>query len=919
MPGASRFNRRFGIGVACIWVVSLGLPGGFLVEAQTNQANRNLQILAQSQKASATKNDKALPGDQAAKAEDPKDEKAGQHVKAIPTPPPTKPATPATVPPPSPAPSANIPNIPAAPQRPPNGRGSRDGLPPTEGDSVSLQFPLNPVSDILNIYERLVGKTIIKDTAVFDGPQLSLVTPTDVSKEDAIRLIEATLITNGYVLVQGAEGKTVKVLRATAGGQNQASSFTEGLLMFTTPESLPQGDTLVAYYMGIEFMNPEEVATIFANHVTLHSFGKLTPISTPPGLLITENSSIIRQFIKLREIIDVAPEDAPLMTEFVKLQYAEANVVAQIIQAAMDARVEESQRMSESGKTLSGQAKPTEAEPKEKTPSRGSSSQQIMVRTASGQYVRGTTEGVPMTGIGTADQPAAQLIPDDRLNRIMVVASPQDVAYILKMIGEFDQPLASEDALERPLNYVKANDILPVVIDLLQDTGTGQATLPGGRQIDTRSTPVTSSQLSALTGTQNRQQQTRNQTTGVEDQSKPDQLAFPVDDVSPISALVGKTRIIADRQSNAIIVIGSIEAKAIVSKIIDILDRKPLQVYLATVIGQLQLTEDFEFGIDYLQRYTQFDSNNPDAGGIAGSLINSRGDVITNRNVEDIRNNVITTPFGPADGLNVYGQIGDSLDVFIRALESTDHFKVLSRPVVYTQNGKRAEITSGEKIPVPKESLSDTTNNVNTTAVRTTIDFEDVVLKLEVIPTINKDNQVTLDIVQVNDNVIGTSIVAGSEVPIIGTQELNTTVTVPHRNTIVLGGLISEENNDADDGVPFLGRVPVLGYLVKNTKRGTKRSELLIFIQPTIVDDEKSLKEASQDEDARTLVGEDAARSFPESGQPTIQQRQDMIQNPPEVPKKRRGFLWFKKRTPKEVKDSFEKPEWPSLVPGSGN
>lgn len=908
--------------VACIWVIFFGLSGNVLVRAQTDKAKRDFQILAQSQKAAgdaAAASDKASPGTPAAKAEDPKEVEAGQKGKTIPTQSPTKPADNATVPSPLPGPPANAPNIPAAQQRPPIGRGPRDGPPPTGGDSVSLQFPLNPVSDILNIYERLVGKTIIKDTAVFEGPQLSLVTPADVSKEDAIRLIEATLITNGYVLVQGAEGKTVKVLRATVGGQNQASSFTEGLLMFTTPESLPQGDTLVAYYMGINFMNPEEVATIFANHVTLHPFGKLTPISTPPGLLITENSSIIRQFIKLLEIIDVAPEDAPLMTEFVKLEFAEANVVAEIIQAAMDARMEESQRMGESGKTLSGQAKKTEPESKDAPPTRSSSPQQVMVRTASGQYVRGTTEGVPMTGIGTADQPAAQLIPDDRLNRIMVVASPQDLAYILKIVKEFDQPLGSEEALERPLNYVKANDILPVVVDLLQDTGTGQTILPGGRQIDTRSTPVTSSQLSALTGTQNRQQQTRTQATDPNETGKPDQLEFPVDDVAPISVLVGKTRVIADRQSNAIIVMGSDESKQIVSKIIDILDRKPLQVYLATVIGQLQLTEDFEFGIDYLQRYTQFNSNNPDAGGIAGSLINSRGDVITNRNVDDLRNNVVTTPFGPADGLNVYGQIGDSLDVFIRALESTDHFKVLSRPVVYTQNGKRAEITSGEKIPVPKESLSDTTNNVNTTAVRTTIDFEDVVLKLEVIPTINKDNQVTLDIVQVNDNVIGTSIVAGSEVPIIGTQELNTTVTVPHRNTIVLGGLISEEKTDADDAVPFLGRVPVLGYLVKNTKRGTKRSELLIFIQPTIVDDEKSLKTASQDEDARTLVGEDAARSFPEGGTPTIQLQRDMIQNPPQIPEKRRGFLWFKKRTPKELKDSFEKPEWPRVVPGSGN
>ncbi|NOY00190.1 MAG: hypothetical protein GXP30_10710 [Verrucomicrobia bacterium] len=892
-----RFDKRPAFAHMCMLVLAMGSFVGEnqTVEAQTTAVNRNLRILAQSQKAAAAAADavKKLEGKTPPSTDKKSETKTGdaKGKKA------------------APAATSNVPaaNVPAEQPGPAMGRRVGGGSRPGAGvGGVSLQFPLNPVSDILNIYERLVGKTIIKDTSVFDGPQISLVTPNEVSKEDAIRLIEASLITNGYVLIQGAEGKTVKVLRA-ASGKSPASTITEGLMMFTTPESLPQGDTLVAYYMSVNFMNPEEVGTIFANHVTLHSFGKITPIATPPGLLITENTAIIRQFIKLLAIIDVTPEDAPLLTEFVKLDFAEANVVAQIIQAAMDARVEESQRMSESGRTLSGQAK-KDTKTTKKTPTRStSSSQQVMVRTASGQYVRGTTQGVPMTGIGTADQPAAQLIPDDRLNRIMVVASPQDVAYILEMVKEFDQPLATNDILERPLNYVKANDILPVVVDLLQDTGTGQTILPGGRQIDTRPTPVTSSQLSALTGTQNQQQQTRNQTNAADDSGRPDQLAFPLDDVAPISVLVGKTRIIADRQANSIIIIGSLEAKKIVTEIIDILDRKPLQVYLATVIGQLQLEEGLEFGIDYLQRYTQFDSSNPARGGVAGSLFNSRRDVITNRNVDDLRNNVVTTPFGPADGLNVYGKVGDSLDVFITALENTDHFKVLSRPVIYTQNGKRAEITSGSKIPVPRESLSDTTNNVNTTAVRTTIDFEDVVLKLEVVPTINKDNHVTLDIVQVNDNVIGTAIVAGSEVPIIGTQELNTTVTVPHRTTIVLGGLIAEENNDTDTGVPFLGRIPILGYLVKNTRRGTKRSELLIFIQPTIVDDEMSLKAASRDEDARTLVGEDVARTFPEAGEPIRELKKEMLLAP-QKPKKRRGFLWFKKRTPKEMRGAFDRP-----------
>src|SRR6056300_1264369 len=99
--------------------------------------------------------------------------------------------------------------------------------------------------------------------------------------------------------------------------------------------------------MDLEFIDPEDAATIFGNHIVMNEFGRITPVSNPQGLLITETTPIVRQLIRLRMIIDHPVSDAPLITEFVNLEYAEANVVAQVIQAAMDARMEERQRQSE--------------------------------------------------------------------------------------------------------------------------------------------------------------------------------------------------------------------------------------------------------------------------------------------------------------------------------------------------------------------------------------------------------------------------------------------------------------------------------------------------------------------------------------------------------------------------------------------
>lgn len=763
-------------------------------------------------------------------------------------------------------------------------RGPGGGGPPGGpiGDRVTLQFPLNPVSDILNIYERLIEKPVVKDSSVFEGPEVSLVTPADVSRDEAIQLIEATLLVNGYVVVAEPGEESVKVLRGAPRQAGQSASFSEGVVIYTDPDSLPSGESLVGYFMELDFIAPEDAATLFGNHVVLNEFGRITPVSNPSGLLITETSPIVRQLIRLRMIIDHPIDDAPLITEFVQLEFAEANVVAQIIQAAMDARLEERERQQELGRTVSGQRP---AQGQQGQAQAGAQSQQQRAAAAAAQRSGGSQAGRGFNGIGTADQPAAQLIPDDRLNRIMVVASPSDAAYVLELIREFDQPLDTKDPVERPLQYVKANDILPVIVDILQDTGTGQTQLPGGRQIQSRPTPVTSSQLATLTGVTQNQQNNQNRTQQggtTEIGGRADQIAFPIDEVAPISVLVGKTRIIADRQANSIIVIGSREAERIVLDMIDRLDRKPVQVYLATVIGELSLTDDVQFGVDYLKRFVNFDSNNRNEGGYSLGSINARNDIIgatnTTGSIADVASMAVTTPFGPIAGLNFYGQFGQSLDVVVTALESTNRFKVLSRPVVYTQNGKRAEITSGQEVPVPEESLTDSTGQINNTAaVRTSIDFKEVVLKLEVLPTINESGEVTLDIVQINDRVVGQQVVAGNEVPIIGKQELNTTVTIADRSTIVLGGLISESITDDDSGVPVLKKIPVIGNAVKTTAKNKSRSELMIFIQPVVVRSDQEAVVASYDEDVRSEVGEDTAEAFPEPGGPTIRHRTEMI------------------------------------------
>lgn len=752
-----------------------------------------------------------------------------------------------------------------------------------EGDEVLLQMPNNPVSDILNIYELLTDKTLVKDTNIFEGATISLVTPKPVDKAEAVRLIEAALLTNGYAIVADPGGQSARILPTRGQGVSQMQ-FSAGVNFYTKPDDLPDGETLVTYFMKLDFVDPTEAQEILANHVGLNVYGRITPVLTPPGLLITESATIVKQLISIRQAIDVGDTGSSLITKFIPVKHADAATVAQIIQATISAQA--SERETKGIKTSRGEAQPG---PRREGDSGSSSSSQ---RSSSsdrgneqprpnpifynGQWI------YPPSGGGTSAAPSSQVVADTRLNQILVVATPEDFTYISSLISEFDKPLDIEEPYERRLKYAAAIDVLAALVDTLKEATTGATQLPGGGTLQggassqtllttsrsqltggrsttgTRGGTVTSS-VSGGGGGVSADGTATGGTASTGIGGRADVIQGPTEDNAPISVLVNKTRIVADPMSNSIIVMGRKEDIEKINQLLDKLDRRPAQVYLATVIGQLTLGDGFQFGIDYLSKLNQ----SGDAG-FTSSLFTQRDDVITNNNISDLRDNLITSAFGPAKGFNMYGTLGDSVEVFVTALESTNKFKVLSRPSVFALHNKKAVITSGQKVPYPETTITNAGSNNTNGSVTSTTAYLDVVLKLEVVPLINEDGEVNLTIAQVNDTIIGSQRIEPNDVPIIGTEQLITSVAVPNGNTVVLGGLISDEKKKDTEGLPILSRIPGIGNLFKSHDNSTTRKELIIFIQPVVVTDENALKLASHREDIRTKVGADVFERFPQ-------------------------------------------------------
>jgi type II secretory pathway component GspD/PulD (secretin) len=177
----------------------------------------------------------------------------------------------------------------------------------------------------------------------------------------------------------------------------------------------------------------------------------------------------------------------------------------------------------------------------------------------------------------------------------------------------------------------------------------------------------------------------------------------------------------------------------------------------------------------------------------------------------------------------------------VHALEQTGNFKVISRPMVFTSNNKKAIIASGQEVPIPVNSLTNVVNNVGvsntgTAAVASSIEYKKVALQLEVVPLINSEKEVTLDILQKIDSLVagGNVNIGGNTVPTIATRYIRTNVSAENGSTIVLGGLIQDNKQKNFNGIPILDKIPYLGVAFRNTTYTRMRTELIILMCPQV-------------------------------------------------------------------------------------
>jgi general secretion pathway protein D len=166
----------------------------------------------------------------------------------------------------------------------------------------------------------------------------------------------------------------------------------------------------------------------------------------------------------------------------------------------------------------------------------------------------------------------------------------------------------------------------------------------------------------------------------------------------------------------------------------------------------------------------------------------------------------------------------------LRTIATKSQVRVLSTPEVLATNNREARVLVGSRVP-----FIASTRLGNDVAIDRSVQYENVGTQLTLIPTINEDDYVSVQVLQEVSSLTSRTVTAALDAPVISTREASTRAVIRNGQTVVIAGLIGTDEQDIERGVPFFKDIPVLGYLFKSRSLTRNRTELAIFVTPYLI------------------------------------------------------------------------------------
>ena len=660
--------------------------------------------------------------------------------------------------------------------------------------TMALTFRDSPIDQVLDYYAELTGRTLLKGQNV--SGTINLKSQTRLTQEEALEAIESILAMNGFTLVPMG----TKFLKVVQTGNARKEGMPVSIQM---PEAaLPETDKLISQVVPLKYIEVAEANTLLSNFK--RDTGTILPMERTSSLLITDTAANLQRMMEILAYVD-QPTEARVETRIYELKYTEATKMA----GRLNELIADSQSKEEKPRVAA-------AVPAIPTPPGV-----IRARTVAEAAPSEIETALAERGI---IQGKVKIVADERTNILIILSRPSNFLFFDKIIAALDRPVDPEViAKVIALEYAKAEEISSILNEFIGAAKAETATAAKAAATAPEGTTPEAARSQALQEfvAQRAEERMRQIASG---------------EKTRFGELSPNTKILSDKRTNSLLLMGTRSDIAALEDIIDQLDTMLAQVLIEAVILEVSLSKNIDYGVDWLQRSMTVSSDQRvgPGGGVTVSqpLLSFGGGQRLSEGSTYRDGSQITRDTGLSAGaLTYYTTIFDlNIDAVIRMAAGSSDARILSTPVILTTDNTEAKIVVGEERPVVT-STSTSTAGQQTSSYQ----YRNIGINLAVTPRINPARFVTMEIEQSADNVGGFELIDGNRVPVITKREMSAQIAVGDRSTIVLGGLVSNDRRASRVKVPILGDLPLIGTLFRTDTRNNNRTELMVLLTPYVL------------------------------------------------------------------------------------
>lgn len=295
---------------------------------------------------------------------------------------------------------------------------------------------------------------------------------------------------------------------------------------------------------------------------------------------------------------------------------------------------------------------------------------------------------------------------------------------------------------------------------------------------------------------------------------------------SGFSQMAGDVRIVADTEKNSLLIMATAKDYSTLESLLKSLDIVPLQVHVEATIVEVTLAGDLKYGLQWFFKTSH--GSKRGVGGLDGSLDSATASGLGT--------------FFPGFNWSIIDS-ADKVRAVLSVFAGDTSVNVLSAPSVMVLDNHEATIQVGDQVPVATQQQQST--DVTSTVINS-IQYRDTGVMLSVKPRVNPGGLVTMEITQEVSSVSKTDS-SNLDSPTIQTRKIFSTVAINSGESIVLGGLIRDEGSNGQSGIPGLYKLPVIGALFGETSTTSRRTELVVVLTPSVIENSRDARKITQD------------------------------------------------------------------------